>query len=120
MVDKQPQNNQAVRKLSIPPLSKTACTTKTSKEKKTNEEKQAKKKELDWDTLQGGALEASWSAAVTDGEGPGSCTRSNFQAMSTLFSVLPTLKTPTTTVQQELEAQTADEIKQGTPIPSTI
>ncbi len=37
--------------------------------------------------------------------------------MSTLFSVLPTLKTPTTTVQQELEAQTADEIKQGSPYP---
>ncbi len=47
MADKQPPNNQAMRKLPIPPLSTTAYTTNTSKQKKTNEEKQAKKKELD-------------------------------------------------------------------------
>ena len=82
---KQPMNNQAMRKLPIPPLSTTAYTTKTSKQKKTNEEKQAKKKELDQAALRGGALEASWSAAVMEGEGPGS-----FQAKSTLFSILPT------------------------------
>ncbi len=45
-------------KLSIPPLPTTSYTTKTSKQKKTNEEKQAKKKELDLTMLQGGALEA--------------------------------------------------------------
>ncbi len=52
-----------MRKLPIPPLSTTAYTTKTSKQKKTDGEKQAKKKELDRATLQGGALETSWSAA---------------------------------------------------------
>ncbi len=81
-------------KTAPPHLPTTACMTKTSKQKKTNEEKQAKKKELDRAALRGGALEARWSAAVTEGEGPGSCTRSNFQALhsplSTLFSVLPT------------------------------
>ncbi len=82
-------DKQAVRKLPIPPLS-TTYTTKTSKQKKTNEEKQAKKKELDWATLEGGALETSWSTAGREGEGPGSCTCSNFQAKSTLFSVLST------------------------------
>ncbi len=46
MADKQPPNNQAMRKLQIPPLPTTACTTKTSKQRKTNDEKQAKKKEL--------------------------------------------------------------------------
>ncbi len=40
--------------------------------------------------MQGGALETSWSAAEREGEGPGSCTYSNFQAKSTLFSILPT------------------------------
>ncbi len=79
-----------MRKLLIPLLSTTDYTTKTSKQKKTNEEKQAKKKELDRATLQGGALETSWNAAAREGEGPGSCTRSNFQAKSTLFSILPT------------------------------
>ncbi len=53
-----------MRKLPIPPLP-TAYMTKTGKQKKTNEEKQAKKKELDRVTLWGEALEASWSA-----EGP--------------------------------------------------
>ncbi len=52
--------------------------------------KQAEKKELDRATLRGGALEASWSAAEREGEGHGSCTRSNFQAQSTLFSILLT------------------------------
>ena len=47
MADKQPPNNQAMRKLPIPPLSTTAYTTKIGKQKKTNEEKQAKRKELD-------------------------------------------------------------------------
>ncbi len=36
--------------------------TNTNKQKKTNEEKQAKKKEFDKVTLQGGALEKSWAA----------------------------------------------------------
>ncbi len=85
MADKQPPNNQAMRKLPITPLPTTAYTTKTSKQKKTKEEKQ-----LDRAALRGGALEASWSAADREGEGPGSCTCSNFQAKSTLFSVLLT------------------------------
>ncbi len=42
-------------------------TTKTSKPKKTSEEKQAKKKALDA-TLWGGILEASWSAAQQRGK----------------------------------------------------
>ncbi len=42
----------------------------------------ANKKELDRVTLQGGALETSF--------GPGSCTRSNFQAQSAFLSILPT------------------------------
>ncbi len=46
-------------------------------------------KELDRPALWGGVLETSWSAVVTKGEAPGSCT-SNFQAKSTLFSILPT------------------------------
>ncbi len=79
--------HEAVRKLPIP-LSTTAYMTKTSTQKKTNEERQAKKKELDQATLRGEALETSWSAV--EREGPGSCTRSNFQAKSTLFSILPT------------------------------
>ncbi len=81
MVDKQPLNNQAMSKLPISTLSATAYPTKTSKQ--TNEEKQAKKKE--WC-----CGEASWSAAKREREGPGSCTSSNFQAQSTLFSILPT------------------------------
>ncbi|XP_076828380.1 uncharacterized protein LOC143474714 isoform X3 [Brachyhypopomus gauderio] len=44
MAHKQPP---PMTKLPIPPLPTTAYTTKTSKQKKTNEEKQAKKKELD-------------------------------------------------------------------------
>ncbi len=72
-----------MRKLPIPPLPTTAYTTKTSKQKKINEEKQAKKKELDRVTLWGGALETGWSAAESEGKGPGNCTCSNFQAKST-------------------------------------
>ncbi len=79
-----------MRELSIAPLSATAYTTNTSKQRKTNEEKQAKNKELDRVTLPGGALETSWNAAVREGEGPGSCTHSNLAAKSTLFSILPT------------------------------
>ncbi len=71
-------NTTTVRKLPIPPLPTTAYTTKTSKQKKTNEEKQAEKKELDRAALRGGALEAGWSAAEREEEGPGICTRSNF------------------------------------------
>ncbi len=37
-----------MRKLTIPRFPTTAYMTKTSKQKKTSEEKQAKKKELDW------------------------------------------------------------------------
>ncbi len=58
-MQQQPPNNQAMRKLPIPPLPTTAYTTKTSKQK-TNEEQQDKKKELDRAALQGGALEAAW------------------------------------------------------------
>ncbi len=53
---------------------------KVSKQKKTSEERQAKKKELDRTMLRGGALETSWSAEEREGEGPGSCTRSDFQS----------------------------------------
>ncbi len=67
MADKQPPNNQAVRKLPIPPLSTTVYMTNKSKQEKTNVEKRAKKKELGRVTLQGGALEASWSAAEREG-----------------------------------------------------
>ncbi len=76
MADRQQQNNQAMRKLPIPPLPTTAYMTKTSKQKTTTEEKQAKNKELNQAALWGGALEASWSAAEREGEGPGSCTLS--------------------------------------------
>ncbi len=48
MAVKQPPNHQVMGKLPIPPLTTTAYTTKTSKQKKTNEEKQAKKKGLPW------------------------------------------------------------------------
>ncbi len=85
MADKQPLNSQAMRML-IPPLSTTAYTTNTSKQKKTNEEKRSKKKELDQTMLRGLALEASQSAVEREGEGPGSCTRSNFQVHSLLSS----------------------------------
>ncbi len=62
LADKQPPNIQAMRKLPIPPIPMTAYTTKTSKQKKTNEDKQAKKKELDRATVGrgfGGRLERS-------------------------------------------------------------
>ncbi len=62
MADKQPPNNQAMRKLPMRPLSTTAYRTNTSKQKKIHE-KQTEKRELDWAMLQGGALGTSWSAA---------------------------------------------------------
>ncbi len=65
-------------------------TTNTSKQKKTSAEKQAKKKELDRAPQRWGALEASWSAVERKREKHGTCTHSNFQAKSTLFSILPT------------------------------
>ncbi len=65
MADKQQPNNQAVRKLPSPPLSTTAYMTQTSKQKTTNEEKEAKKKELDRATPRGGALEGSWVTTQT-------------------------------------------------------
>ncbi len=84
MADNQPPNNQAIRKLPIPPSPTTTYMTKTSTQKKTNQGKQAKKKELGRASLRVEALEER------DGEGPGSCTHSSFQAKSTLFSILPT------------------------------
>ncbi len=59
----------------------TAYMTKTSKQNKTNEEKQAKKKELDRAMLRGGALEAGLECSRE--RGGGTC-------KSTLVSVLPT------------------------------
>ncbi len=85
MADKQLPNNQAMRKLLLPPLPITTYPTKTSKQKKINDEKQAKKSKLDRAVLQGGALDVSWSAAEREGEWPGS-----FEAKFTLFSILLT------------------------------
>ncbi len=64
MADKQPRNNQAMRKH---PLSTTAYRKKTNKQKKTNEEKQAKEKELDRTALRGGALEAGLARSSDGG-----------------------------------------------------
>ncbi len=64
MANNNLQKKQAMRKLPIPTLPTTAFTTKTSKQKETSEEKQAKKKELDQVTLRGGALEAGFTGAV--------------------------------------------------------
>ncbi len=41
--------------------------------------------------MQGGALETSLYRTGVRGERPGICIRSNFQAKSTLFSILPTV-----------------------------
>ncbi len=46
----------------------TAYRTNRSEQKKTNEEKQAKKKELDRAMLQGGAFKASWTAPELEGK----------------------------------------------------
>ncbi len=77
--DKQPPNHQAMRKLPVPPLSTTTYTKNISKQKKLHEEKQAKKKELDWAMLRSGALEMSGNAVERVGEGPGSPTVCRFK-----------------------------------------
>ncbi len=72
-----------MRKLPIPPSPTTAYTTKTSKQKTTNEEKQANKKESDSAGRGfGGELERSGE------RGGGTWKLHSFK--STLFSILPT------------------------------
>ncbi len=98
MVDKEPPNNQAMRKLPIPTLQTTAYTTKTSKQTSKDQwRKAAKKKELDWAALWGGALEASWSAAEREW--------GTWKLQSTLFSILPTQAVSTKSAVSKLSAK---------------
>ncbi len=76
----QPPNNQAMRKLPIHPLSTTAYMTKTSKQKETNEEKQAKKRRIRPSSAEGRGFGDELEGSGERGEGPGNCTCSNFQA----------------------------------------
>ncbi len=67
MADKQPSNDKTAHPFFV----NNSKHTKTSKQKKINKEKQAKKKELNQATPRGGALETSWCAGKREGEGPG-------------------------------------------------